>query len=504
MPSGKPVVTTVIRAYNRRDRICTAIRSALNQTLRDQPIIVVDDASTDGTADRVRQEFGDRVTVIEHAENKGPGGAANTGLNAVRTPFTAFLDSDDHWYPTYLETMVAAFDERPGTTLAYSDLRRSFSSLNIDRPAECQKEDAVPLYLAGPAVTMSVAVVRTRSARNAGGFSEEHRIGEDYDFYVRLWLSAPESFIHVKEELAVYDNWSGGITKDADAFLQHVFHHVDKFLKEPTFAHLREERAAILSRRSFGIAANREVDKWLRNPPTRSCSIVIPCVEDEAALIGTLGSIAAQRLPPSEVIVLHKAPLTEPELTAPDWPFLVQFFPQAADDTKARVFGNALALCTGSMVLCLDAGDLLAPTALDDHRRAFSSSFRAIAFSYGGTADRPLAPALPIGQAATAKAAMMENAPGLLSTMAMSRQGLLKTGGVPAVSDSALWYALACQLSSATRPNVRILHPVLSHHAARPAGWDDKIAALEQVCATDQGRHCVGVLDELQDMTDHA
>lgn len=503
MPLGKPIVTTVIRAYNRRDRIGDTIRSALNQTLTGQPIIVVDDASTDGTADAVRAEFGDRVTVIEHSENKGPGGAANTGLDAVETPFIAFLDSDDQWYPEFLQTLVAAFDSRPGLTMAYSDIRRSFSALNFDRAADCQAEDAVQNFLAGPAITMSAIVLRTRSARKVG-FTDSLRIGEDYDFYVRLWLHAPDSFIHVRQALLEYDNWAGSITKDTDTFLQHVFHHVDKFLKEPAFAHLLEERASILSRRSFGVAANREVDKWLSNVPTRSCCIVVSGVDDDAALIETLTSIAAQRLPPREVIVLYKKAPTAPELTAPDWPFLVQVFPQGPRDNKARILRNALVMSSSSLVIMLDPGDRLTPTALDDHRRAFSSSFRTIAFSYGGTAKHPLPPPLPVGVAGVSHTAFLNDAPGLLSTMAMSRKALLKMGEIPDVPDNALWFALACQLSGNRKPSVRIKHPVLSHHSGAPANPEEKLIALAKVTECETGRHANGVYDELQDAARHA
>ncbi len=503
MPSGKPIVTTVIRAYNRRNRIAKTIRSALSQTLAGQPVIVVDDASTDGTADAVRREFGDRVTVINHAENMGPGGAANTGINAVSTPLTAFLDSDDEWYPDYLETMVAAFEDIPGVTMAYSDIRRSFSAFDIDRYGECQSPENILENLAGPAITMSVVVVRTRTARAVGGFTETQRIGEDYDFYIRMWMNAPDSFVHVRKPLAVYDNWSGGITKDTDAFLQHVFFHVDKFLKEPIFEHLVEKRSVMLSHRSFGIAANREVDKWLSNPPTRSCCIVIAGVEDENALLETLFSIAGQRLPAREVIVLHKKPLTAPELLSPEWPFLVQMFPQGRNDSKAKVFRNALAMSSSSIILFLEPGDVLAPTALDDHRRAFSSSFRTIAFSYGGTQDRPLPPPLPAGIAKVSTDAFQQDAPGLLSTMAVSRKALIKSGGVPDVADDGLWYALACQLSATGRPSVRIKHPVLTRHVAPFAVWQSKIDALESFARTEPGRTCNGVLDALRDAADH-
>jgi hypothetical protein len=504
MPSGTPVVTTIIRAYNRRDRISKTIRSALNQTLTDQPIIVVDDASTDGTADVVRREFGERVLVIEHAENKGPAGAANTGLNAVATPFTAFLDSDDRWEPEYLETMLGAFRDNPGTTFAYCDLRRSFSALDLDRPAECQPPSTIVENLAGPAVTMSLVVLRTRTARAAGGFSETQRIGEDFDLYMRMWLKAPDSFVHIPKILVEYDNWSGGITKDTDAFLQHVFYHVDKFLREPAFAHLADSKAEILSRRSFGIAANREVDKWLSNQPTRSFCIVIPGVDDEQALVETLSSIAAQRLPAREVVVLHTAPITAPELLAPEWPFLLQVFPQGPKDSKARILRNILAMSSSSLVLCLEQGDVLSPTALDDHRRAFSCSFRTIAFSYGGTADRPCPPPLPLGLAKVSKAALLEDAPGLLSAMAVSRKTLLKSGGVPDVPDDALWFALVCQLSALHKPGVRIKHPVLDRHAGGYSSWDSKLAALQVFTDTEIGHGSQGMLDELRDMVDYA
>ena len=133
MQSKKDKVTALIRTYNRKDQIFRAIASVLQQTIPDLPIIVVDDASTDGTAEAVQAEFGDRILFVRHDVNQGPGASANTGLALVKTEFTAFLDSDDIWHPTYLEELLAAAEREPGTTMAYCDVRRTQEGLFIDR-----------------------------------------------------------------------------------------------------------------------------------------------------------------------------------------------------------------------------------------------------------------------------------------------------------------------------------------------------------------------------------
>jgi glycosyltransferase involved in cell wall biosynthesis len=111
------VISIIIPNYNNGHFVKNAIESALNQRYRDFEVIVVDDGSTDNSRDVVAS-FGDRVRYIWQ-ENRGLGGARNTGIRAAKGKLVGFLDADDEWLPTFLETMVALADQHPEAAIYY-------------------------------------------------------------------------------------------------------------------------------------------------------------------------------------------------------------------------------------------------------------------------------------------------------------------------------------------------------------------------------------------------
>ncbi len=110
MPS--PVrVSIVIPTYNREDLVAAAIDSALAQTHVPCEVIVVDDGSTDRTAE-VLARYAGRIVAIRQ-ENTGLAGARNTGIRAATGEFVGFLDSDDLWEPRLVEEALNVFDRHP-------------------------------------------------------------------------------------------------------------------------------------------------------------------------------------------------------------------------------------------------------------------------------------------------------------------------------------------------------------------------------------------------------
>ena len=109
--TGAPLVSCVIPVFNGERHVREAIDSVLAQTHRPIEIVVVDDGSTDGTADAVRL-YGDQVRYA-HQANAGPPAARNHGLALARGDFVAFLDADDRWLPEKLAVQLARFAERP-------------------------------------------------------------------------------------------------------------------------------------------------------------------------------------------------------------------------------------------------------------------------------------------------------------------------------------------------------------------------------------------------------
>ena len=104
------LVTVVVPSFNRASRIEGALRSIQRQTFALWEAVVVDDGSVDNTADKVAQFAGEdsRIRLIRHPHNRGAQAARNTGIDAARTKWIAFLDSDDEWMPESLELRLDA------------------------------------------------------------------------------------------------------------------------------------------------------------------------------------------------------------------------------------------------------------------------------------------------------------------------------------------------------------------------------------------------------------
>src|SRR5690348_14215819 len=115
-------VTVLMPTYNRRDYVAGAIESVLGQQHADFELIVVDDCSTDGTADIVdryaRQD--DRIIAIHHPVNKGPAKACNAGLALARYDLIARLDDDDFMLPIRLGQQIEFMRMHPDTTVVSS------------------------------------------------------------------------------------------------------------------------------------------------------------------------------------------------------------------------------------------------------------------------------------------------------------------------------------------------------------------------------------------------
>ena len=116
----------VVTSYNYRAYVCEAVERALGQTRPPAQVIVVDDGSTDGSAQLLAERFGQdpRVTLVPVA-NGGQLSAFQRGMAFVGDDIdvVCFLDSDDHWEPTYFATIGAVYDARKDVGFIVSDMR---------------------------------------------------------------------------------------------------------------------------------------------------------------------------------------------------------------------------------------------------------------------------------------------------------------------------------------------------------------------------------------------
>ena len=118
-----PRVSVIVPTYNRAELLPRAVQSVLSQDFTDLELLIVDDGSTDNTAEVVRelQAQDDRVRYLKLQENRGVGFARDIGLRYSHGEFIAWIDADDIWLPGKLEKQVEALDARPDIEILFTD-----------------------------------------------------------------------------------------------------------------------------------------------------------------------------------------------------------------------------------------------------------------------------------------------------------------------------------------------------------------------------------------------
>lgn len=104
---SRELISVVIPSFNRKDRLPACLESVLGQTYADIEVIVVDDASDDGTSELFEAVLDPRVCYLRYEENRGACYARNYGAARAKGRFLAFQDSDDIWHPDKLEKQYA-------------------------------------------------------------------------------------------------------------------------------------------------------------------------------------------------------------------------------------------------------------------------------------------------------------------------------------------------------------------------------------------------------------
>jgi glycosyltransferase involved in cell wall biosynthesis len=179
-------ISVVIPCYNSEQFLVETLESVARQSRQPDEVLVVDDASTDGSAALARK-LG--ATVVSLAVNRGLPGARNAGIDAATGEFVALLDADDVWGPRHLETVVPLLEQNPDAGLAFG-LLKSFGKADDVQPLAIPPNQAVDVFAqiyGGENVCLPSGTIVRRSASLAiGNFDEKRRDGEDYDFCLRM------------------------------------------------------------------------------------------------------------------------------------------------------------------------------------------------------------------------------------------------------------------------------------------------------------------------------
>jgi len=199
MARSTPSVSVIIPTHNRCAELSVAIDSVKAQRLTGSEIIVVDDGSTDGTSDWVRDNHPD-VRLITQA-NKGVSHARNRAIEIATGDWIALLDSDDRWLPNKLDVQVAAIKNAPDIRLCHCDEIWIRNGKRVNPKFKHQKyggeifKHCLPLC----AISPSAVMIHRTVFEQIGLFDESLPACEDYDLWLRI--CSQERVLYVDELL---------------------------------------------------------------------------------------------------------------------------------------------------------------------------------------------------------------------------------------------------------------------------------------------------------------
>ena len=178
-------VSVIIPVYNRVKSIGRALDSVLKQTYQPKEIIVVDDGSTDGTVDYIRENY-PQVTVLTQA-NQGPSAARNRGIAHSTGEWVALLDSDDIWLPDKLRAQVQIIEKNPGLGMIGSRRYKNcydYDEQVVKRPVA--RAVSFFHFLKQTTCHTSTVLLRREALEKVGLFDEKLPAAEDVDLWVRI------------------------------------------------------------------------------------------------------------------------------------------------------------------------------------------------------------------------------------------------------------------------------------------------------------------------------
>ena len=188
-------VSVVIPCYNRAVELPRAVASVLAQTLAERcDIVVVDDGSTDDTANVVREQR-TKIHFVQQ-DNAGAAVARNTGIWALPNEFVAFLDSDDVWEPKTIEWHLSALAANPNAGFSVGQSRTRFPDGRVitEMPPPVPMNEAVdllPSLIEANHIPTPSIMVRRTWLEDVRGFTPELRRVQDYDLWLRLAARGP-------------------------------------------------------------------------------------------------------------------------------------------------------------------------------------------------------------------------------------------------------------------------------------------------------------------------
>jgi len=205
-------VAVVLPCYNAANYLVRALDSVLAQTHTDACIFIVDDGSTDETAEILERYAGCGLRFRQ--EHAGQATARNLGIRMSSSPYIAFLDADDYWLPQKLEHQITLLERNPSVGLVCSDCATIkegnpagsyFGNTKVPGTGKLFELLTRDCFIFTPTV-----VVRRKCLEEVGLFNESLLVSEDFDLWLRI--AARWEIAVVPEVLAVRETCAEGLS----------------------------------------------------------------------------------------------------------------------------------------------------------------------------------------------------------------------------------------------------------------------------------------------------
>lgn len=202
-----PKVSIIMPTFNRGWIVGRAIKSALEQSFKDFELIIVNDGSTDETDTELKQFTDGRIVIIKSEINGGLSHARNLGLKKAQGELIAYLDSDNLWYPHFLEVMLEAFDK--DVVMAYSGQNLLLVGGTKVEPKVLGRKTRNEIYnpsklLTGNYIDVNCVVHKKKVLEEIGYFDETLKVLEDWDLFAKIAIKYPFGIKHIDQVLSEY------------------------------------------------------------------------------------------------------------------------------------------------------------------------------------------------------------------------------------------------------------------------------------------------------------
>ena len=188
-------ISVVIPTFNRLIYLERAIKSVLNQTIKVNEIIIVDDGSNDGTSEFIHSKYPELKYIFQ--SNSGVSAARNVGITTAKSNWIAFLDSDDEWVNNKLKEQVTQLELEPEINFCHSNELWIRNGNKIKQKNSHQKFGGLIFdkCLDKCRISPSTVICKKTLLIKLEGFDEDFFICEDYDLWLRVTSQNPVLYI---------------------------------------------------------------------------------------------------------------------------------------------------------------------------------------------------------------------------------------------------------------------------------------------------------------------